>query len=26
LYRYRVKYDIDSWTSRSLLNRYVRRD
>ena len=26
LYRYRVKYDIDSWTSQSLLNRYVRRD
>jgi hypothetical protein len=21
-----VKYDIDSWTSQSLLNRYVRRD
>src|SRR3954463_10675971 len=26
LYRYRVKYDIDSWTTQSLLNRYVRRD
>jgi hypothetical protein len=26
LYRYRVKYDIDSWISQSLLNRNVRRD